>query len=224
MLRHTLHDQESEQVRKLFDVVPSQGMSIVFLDWSLRPLPPLAVLLAGEANTTLEWFGTHAPDADRGRVATCLHTVANDAAFSKQLHLVSSSLSAAENGLDALRKCNAEWIRARFTDPSLSRESFGQRIIPLEPHTKLVSRSRIVTRIDSRLRTQTSPSEEGVGKTWLPMGWWLTVHEAPILMPVIGRRVDLLDPLRPEESIAGLLAIDYGVAGKRDIAPVAKKT
>jgi hypothetical protein len=45
-----------DTVRKLSEVVPAQGMSIVFLDWSLRPLSPLAVLLAGEATTTLEWF------------------------------------------------------------------------------------------------------------------------------------------------------------------------
>ncbi len=45
--------------------------------------------------------------------------------------------------------------------------------------------------------------------------WAEQVPESPILIPVIGRRVELLDPLRPEESIAGLLANDYGVAGKR---------
>lgn len=48
-------------VRKLPEIVQSEGISVVFLDWAPRPLPALAVLLASRAEATRDWFAHHAP-------------------------------------------------------------------------------------------------------------------------------------------------------------------
>jgi hypothetical protein len=206
-------------VRKLPEIADAEGMSVLFLDWSRRPLPALAVFLAAAKSTTLDWFATHHPSADNQILDSSLSAIAGDTSFSGQWQSLKLSLSAAHNGLGTLKQRNADWIRSIFSERLLSRQTLGQIITPLDLSNTFLSRKNATAGLAKNVLLRSGPAviailgEEGVGKTWLTASLWLDSEQPPILIPVSGRRVDYLDPMRPLPTIAALLALDYADFG-----------
>lgn len=202
-------------VRKISEIIGSHGMSVVFLDWSPRPIPPLAVLLASRPESTAAWFARYAPATDTTRLSEALTGVINAHAFAQQSRILLTSLSASHIGLEALRCKNRMWLRERWTDPLVSRQEFSQIVTPLDP-----SRVTLTGRA-SRLGLETliTPSfhptvvailgEEGLGKTWLVCDWWISTPDPPILIPILGRAVEFLDTRNALDSLARVLALHY---------------
>jgi len=212
-------------IRKLPELARASGMAVVFLDWSLRPLPALAVLLASTQEATLRWICDFQPVLDTRVFESSLRTVSRQDTFTEQKNILKQALTATENGLDALRARNASWLRARLQDPILSRQSFNQTITPFDPNFLTLNREDASGKLSQRVRLQEGPAvvavlgEEGTGKTWLTLDLWRDAEAAPIVIPVIGKRVDRLDSTRPIESLAALLAEDYRDAGGSDPEP-----
>jgi hypothetical protein len=214
-----------DTVLQLSEILENHGVSLLVLDWTPRPLPPLAVLLAQSQDTTLAWFATHRSDFDPIVVGTALTTLAADPSFSGQAGQLRGSVVAAEIGLDALRKKNAEWLRARFRNRAMSQSSFGQFITISDPSAPALPRSTAARLLgDAVVIDAREPAVvavlggEGVGKTWLVSQWWAALSEPPILILVAGRRADALDPSEPLESLAKLLAQQEGQFGGKAIA------
>jgi hypothetical protein len=214
-----------DTVRQLSEVLENQGVSMLVLDWTPRPLPPLDVLLASARAATLAWFAKHRSDVDPTVVSTDLHTIAADPSFDGQAEQLRSSLAASEVGLDALRKKTAEWLRARFRNRTMSQRTFGQFITVSDPSSPALPRSTAARLLGDAMSIDAGElavvavlGGEGVGKTWLVAQWWAALSEPPILILVAGRRADALDPSEPLESLAKLLAQQEEQSGEKAIA------
>ena len=204
-----------DTVRKLSVFFEEHGMSLLMLDWSTRPIPPLAVLLALRPETTKSWFARFQPKLNQTNIQDPLDAVLQNESFPAAQTSVMASLSSAEVGLGTLRERNKTWLRERWSDSALSRQEFGQIITPLTP-TKQVLGGR-AARLDlnsvviseSRRAVIAVLGDEGVGKTWIIADWWLSSAEPPLFLPVIGKAIELLDSSDPIGSVAKLLERSY---------------
>src|SRR6185437_12815913 len=68
-------------VRKVTSAVERSGISVLFLDWTSRPLPPLSVALATKSDVTLAWFSEHHPAIDQNELKQGLESIRNSDAF-----------------------------------------------------------------------------------------------------------------------------------------------
>jgi hypothetical protein len=211
--------------RHLLEILDNYGVSLLVLDWTPRPLPPLAVLLASVRDVTLAWFAAHAPAVDTNVLAAQLNDIAASPSFPEQAAQMRQSLTAGNIGLDSLRLHTAEWLRKRFSSRTISQRSFGQFINISDPSSPALPRNtpaqllRDNMFIDSKLPAVVAVlGGEGVGKTWLVAQWWAALNPAPILILVAGRRVDCLDSTEPVESLAKLLAQQQERSGESAVA------
>jgi hypothetical protein len=206
-----------QTVAELIPALEERGVSLLVLDWTSLPLPPLAVLLTAARQRTVAWFGLHRPDLDEVPLAEALAKIAEDEAFVAQHAELVGQVTAARVGLDALRRAAEAWLGARFADPKLSQLTFGQRITVAQPNTTTVSRSGLVEALqDLVVVDEAVPvcvavlGDEGAGKTWLVAQWWRSLPDPPILVLIAGRRAELLDPSDALGSLARLLADQDG--------------
>lgn len=204
-----------DTVRKVTAAVERTGMSALFLDWSSRPLPPLAVALACMADKTIQWFADFHPSIDREPLRIALGTVRTADAFAASERRLRESLASAEVGFHAFRLKNAAWLRERWSDRLLSQSEFDQVILPLDAENHVLAgraeRGKFkVTLLDARDCPVTVVlGDEGVGKTWLIADWWLGLENRPILIPVLGRSIEELDTRNPFEALANLVRLHY---------------
>jgi hypothetical protein len=184
-----------DTIAKLTAILEDQGVTLLALDWSDRPLPPLAVLLAAAKATTLAWFAQHAPAADKQALSAQLESVSSHASFVEQAEQLRAQLKAANVGLDALRQRSGEWLRARLVDRGASQISFGQFVSVSEPTAPAQPRTLLAASLASAIASSraegvtTVLGDEGVGKTWLVAQWWAAMPNPPILLFVAGRRL-----------------------------------
>lgn len=206
-----------QTISTLVPALEEQGVTLLALDWTDRPLPVLAVLLASAKASVLGWFGAHAAAVSAPGLEACLDDIRADADFAGQSADLKASLSGATVGLDALRERSGAWLLERFSTPILSQQAFGQRLSVCTSGRPVMPRTALVEELDALI--QRHPSEptivallggEGAGKTWLAAQWWVSRRDRPILILIAGRRMDLLDPGDPLSSLAGLLAQQDG--------------
>lgn len=202
--------------RRVVRLGEERGLSVLVVDWSEHDLPRLAVLLAAAREGVVEWLTSNrpkaAPTADK-----ILRSVYESPQYERCRQELLRSVSAAEVGLDAVRRRSAEWLRARFSDRRLSQEAFGQYITVAEPASRQVPRTDATARLTGAMSEVTEQpgliavlGEEGTGKTWLVASAVMQVTPEPIVLFVAGRRGDSLDPQRPLHGIADLLADEGG--------------
>jgi len=199
-------------VRQLGRMLDDYGISFLVLDWTPRPQPPLAVLFACSSAATLEWFSKHQPAADSEVLKQALAAVRTNPHFASQAEELRISLTASEVGLDALRRKNAEWLQARFSDRAQSQLSFGQYVAVSSPSAPAMPRSSAIRSLTNELYVSEDAPDivaligaEGVGKTWLVAQWIAATIDPPIVIFVSGRRAELLNAAKPRESLANLI-------------------
>ena len=204
-----------DTVRRLSRFFEEHGMSLLILDWSIRPLPPLAVLLALRPETTTSWFTRFHPTFTQKAIQEPLEEMLQHESFPAAQTSLMASLSSAEVGLGTLRERNKTWLRERWSDSALSRQEFGQIVTPLTP-TKQVLAGRAarfnlnaLVLSESRREVIAVLGDEGVGKTWIIADWWLSSKEPPLFLPVIGKSIECLDSGDPISSLAKLLERAY---------------
>jgi len=202
-----------DTLANLTEMLMEKGITLLPLDWVARPLPPLAVLLAAAKPATLQFFSQHAPQVNGSQLEQLLNTIETDSAFAHQAKQLKQTLTAAYVGLDALRVQNAQWLRERFNNRGLSRQSFGQciSIMSAQPRA-LLSRTldHLVKADQNDIPLVAILGDEGSGKTWLVTQWWVELPQPPILLLVSGPRVNHLRQNQPLESLAHLLADQEG--------------
>lgn len=204
-----------DTVRKLSKFFEEHGMSLLMLDWSTRPIPPLAILLALRSQTTKSWFARFHPTLEQTDIQDSLGEILQHESFPVAQTSLMASLSSAEVGLGALRERNKTWLRERWSDSALSRQEFGQIITPLMPTKQVLAGRAAGFNLNSLVISESRRAviavlgDEGVGKTWIIADWWLGSVEPPLFLPVIGKAIELLDSGDPVGSIAKLLERSY---------------
>lgn len=204
----------SDQAQQLLgEVLAGRGITLLTLDWTEHPLPPLAVALATDPAITLAWFKDHAPNVDRTRLEAALKLVRQDAAFDSQVDSLREAVSAANVGYEPLRHRAETWLMRRLGNDAASQEAFGQFLTVADPASPPIPRPGPLAVLAAEMRVVVAVPRvvallagEGVGKTWLVAQWWISQPLRPVLLLVAGRRALRLDVQDPLGSIAALLA------------------
>ena len=129
-----------DTVQRLTANLAERGVVLLTLDWTERPLPPLAVAVAGERAVTLEWFAEHVPAVDQIQLGARLDVIASAPPFASQVAQLRDAVSAASVGLEPLRRHAAGWLERRLTDPAASQQAFGQYVTVSAPSAPAVLR------------------------------------------------------------------------------------
>jgi hypothetical protein len=213
---------------KLHDMLAKSGISLLTLDWTPHPLPPLAVLLSMARDKAETWFATHGPAVVTTDLRAIFDEIIAAPDFPAQRFQLLQLMRASNIGLDALRSHSTTWLRERFAHRAKSQLAFGQYITVADPVATVVERDAEMMALDgaatSILATPDTPSlilvlgEEGCGKTWVISRWLDKMPEPPIVLFVAGRRTDLLDPAKPVRSLAKLFAEQDGNSDEAAIA------
>jgi hypothetical protein len=208
-------------LEKLTLILEDYGVALLPLDWASHPLPPLAVLLAATKAGTLAWFKNHSNGLNQSNLAAQLDSISSDPHYDSQVRHLRESISAANVGLDALRRHGDEWLRARLSDRLMSQQAFGQYVTVADPTSPATPRPILVEELGKLALPDATDlaivavlGSEGVGKTWLVAKWWADLPERPIMLMIAGRRVGHLDPEEPLESLARILSHQTGFAGE----------
>jgi hypothetical protein len=200
-------------VLKLTQELEDRGISLLVLDWTPTPIPPLALLLAVAEGATVEWFAkniTSVSTDDLAKVLRCIRELPSFEAIKKRFVAVFSS---AELGLDAARSKNHEWLREHFKDRRSAQRVFGQYIAVLDPLRPIVIRKVLLQKLDKWIANHETQEmavvlgSEGVGKSWLVARWWTQLSDPPIFLISSGyfSRSEWM-PQNAEEFISQLLA------------------
>jgi hypothetical protein len=213
---------------KLHDMLANSGISLLTLDWTPHPLPPLAVLLASARDKAEAWFATYHPIPAAIDLRAIFDAIIADPDFQVQHDQLIQSMRASNVGLDALRIHSATWLHTRFANPAKSQLAFGQYITVTDPAATVIERDEALKALSdaatTTLATPAKPSlivvlgDEGCGKTWVIARWLAQMTQPPIILFVAGRRSEMLDPAKPVRSLANLLAEQDGKSSEAAIA------
>jgi len=197
---------------RLKEELDDRGISLLVLDWSPYPLPPLGVLLATARDATLEWVALHQPDA-RKTISLELSKICASAGYEAAKAKLLLDVSSSQLGLDAAKARNRDWLVERFNDPGKAQLAFGQYLSVLDSTKPAVVRESLLGELDAWLGAEKSEDiavllgPEGVGKSWLIAYWWAQLLHPPIFLIAAGyiSRSSWI-PNDPELFIAQLLA------------------
>jgi hypothetical protein len=191
------------------------GVTVLAVDWSGHPLPPLAALLAASKLAAAEWLSQAAP-SELTAITGALELIELHAAFSTTVSEIAASFSRGVVGLDDARAKNAKWLEARFASRLKARQAFGQFVAPNDPSLPSLPRNTEVEKIIAAVSDRTNQiiaviGDEGVGKTWITSLAWASLSERPIFLlcttDIESIETAQRDPLR---FLAQLLAMQTG--------------
>ena len=152
------------------------GVSVLFIDWprsSARP-PPLAVLCALAPSALLDRLSGR----DRTRARAQLERVRSHAAFGEVEHELRRTLARPDMGWTSARERVAEWLGQALGSKLHARAHLKGHLNLLDPAATPIDRPRVFEQLDAWwTATPRSPllllGEEGVGKSWASLAWWL---------------------------------------------------
>jgi len=161
-------------VAELNKTAERSGVTLVVIDWTVHPIPPLAVLLAGTRVVVTDWLRPILPAELLLRVTDALEEISSHPLFQAALDQLKTELSRETAGLGAAREKNEQWLGRRFADRSGARQVFGQFLAPSDPTFPAILRENLIQNLGSMLMSNLDPKsvialvgEEGSGKTWL---------------------------------------------------------
>lgn len=163
------------------------AVTVVTIDWSPHPLPPLAVLLAAAQPSVTEWLHSNAASADAVSIEQSLHSIAGDVAFPAAKSELTGQLTAGTAGFGTARVQNIAWLKSRFSNRNAARQAFGQFIAPDDSTALSLARSSEVKKIIDAVEDRANEivavtGDEGTGKTWLTALAWNSLETPPILL------------------------------------------
>jgi len=202
---------------KLEKMLEEQGISLLVLDWPTAPLPRLAVLLAAASARVMQWCLANTPCASASKIRAALELIESDDAFASARNQLVNEISAGYVGLSALAESNRKWCDRVFSERTASQQAFGQYLTVSDPKRPAIPRPSVEAALDAALsKVPQTPTciailgPEGSGKSWLSARWWTTAADTPILLIGGAQVANLIDPKRPMETLANLIATQEG--------------
>lgn len=169
-----------------------EGVAVEILDWPQGPadLPPLAVLCAQASHI----LSAHFPHA-ASEISGLLEPVRQHPEYEAKRARLLERLTRPEVGFAAARRRLIDWTRDALADRSIARNRLGSHANLLEQGIKRVARPALMAALRAWWDThRTQPAvilgEEGTGKTWAVLDWWLSHADIlPLTLFVTAREV-----------------------------------
>lgn len=206
---------------KLEQMLEEKGITLLILDWTIAPLPRLAVLLAAARTKVGQWSAAYLDPISSGKIDDALSALEDEEAFAPARDSLRRNASAGFVGLDALAAHNRAWCGKVFSERSESRRAFGQFLTVTDSAHPVISRPALEFELNSALGTAQIASgcvailgPEGTGKSWLAARCWATAKDKPILIIGGANIAELIDARDPQRTLAKLIAIQQD--GDRD--------
>ncbi len=165
---------------QLADIGHQLGIEVVILDWSASAtaLPPLAVLLYLAPQTCSHHFAT-AP-----RAIADVNWLSGEASLALSTSLLRETLAGPAIGFTSTRRHVAEWTRQQLKDRSDAMLAFDSHADILATHQALMPRPILEKCLEEWWLSAKPPlmallGEEGRGKTWGALSWWLGRIDEP---------------------------------------------
>lgn len=163
------------------------AVTVVALDWSRHPLPPLGVILASAAGAVYEWLTQHARSALRPAIESGFAAISSHPTYATASAEIEQSLSPPTAGWGAARVRNSAWLATTLASRLKARQVYGQFVAPDDPAMPAIDRQQTSQEIAEAM---TGPDnaivaligEEGSGKTWLSTLAWETCEARPIFL------------------------------------------
>lgn len=148
------------------------GVEVTIMDWGVGgAVPPrLATLCAAATGATSHHLGPS--------VAGDIAAVRANSFFQSEAARLRDDLRSASIGLAAAREALRYWTRAQMRDGNAARQAFDSYATLEEAGTARIVRESIDVRLDAWWNGRRAPAavligQEGMGKTWAALAWWL---------------------------------------------------
>jgi predicted XRE-type DNA-binding protein len=163
------------------------GVSVIAIDWSGHPLPPLAILLAMACDSIVEWLRPNTPESDLAHVHAALVAITSHPSFDSAASELAEALTAHSSGFGAAHAKNAAWLKSKFANRLRARQAFGQSIAPRDPAFPSLTRQSEIKKILAAIADRNNDivaitGDEGTGKTWLTTLAFGSLDKPPIFL------------------------------------------
>lgn len=160
------------------------GIDVLVLDWRKSAVPADIAILLANAPTTIQ-----AHFANNTALSIDLAGVRNHASFAAASLRLRSRLTAPTVGLDAARLSAAKFLHDKMADLNAARNAFDSFAALEQPGTKIIQRRQLYEKIDNWwAKDNGAPlallGNEGIGKTWAALGWWIEKNAADPVFPL----------------------------------------
>lgn len=178
------------------------GIGVVIIDWPLSAtiLPLLAVLCALTPEAVFERLDP----VRKASVIDCLDQIRQHPNFTSASAELVERLTQPDLGWTAARRAMADWLREVFADPNAGLAELDGLVNLQDGRVRRISRPKLEATLnhwwDSRLPHIALLGEEGVGKSWAPLIWWLgrageDGTGLPLTLVIPARDVDKADAM-----------------------------
>lgn len=191
------------------------GVDVVVFDWDDDKVTPpsLATLCAAAPAASAHHLGKAA--------ASDIAAVRANAFFAAEAARIRDALRAASIGLAAARSALSDWLRAHMRDAASARTAFDSYATLAAPDAGLIARLTITAQLDAWWQSGPTTAmamlgQEGRGKTWAALSWWLDKSAADPDFPLT-----FVVPARDVASSDGPLLLAtalHDATGLRDVA------
>ena len=191
----TTKEVSEQTITEMENAARPRGVEVVVIDWSTRRLPRLAALCALD------------PDLFEARIGTghneLMQAIVNSADYPSALEAINKDLHAPTIGYELLRQASHRRVREIWTKRRKARFLFNQDVAGGRDGRTYIERVGPLTQLDHWYR---EPEEdrpaivlglEGMGKTWVSVGWLhsrleglpivIVVPSSSIVGPITGR-------------------------------------
>jgi hypothetical protein len=189
------------------------GVAVQILDWASGDLAKLPVLCASAPKAVVDFLGEREfsqPETDG--VREDLEGLACNPGFDEATNKIRQEFSEANIGYDHARQSSNEHLNTSMADPRAAKARLHQLLDIANPSGRLIHRRAAAGFLNEWWRSwpqNPRPAillgEEGTGKTWAAMSWWLGLGDsAPLTIFVPSGRNEFENP---REIIASELAL-----------------
>ncbi|KJS34791.1 MAG: hypothetical protein VR70_16985 [Rhodospirillaceae bacterium BRH_c57] len=172
----TTREIKENDRRALEAVGEEDGIAVEILDWPQGPdsLPPLAVLFAAADHVT----ATHLSNA-AAKVGGLLDAVRQHPRYEAERARLLDRLTRPDVGYAAARRRLIDWTRDALSETTIARNRLGSHANLLEQEVKRICRPVPEAKLEAwwnekHYEAAAILGDEGTGKTWATLEWWLT--------------------------------------------------
>lgn len=188
-----------------------QRIAVQILDWNATNTPDLPVLCAAALEKTTGFLteqGTSPQELDE--VTRELETLAKAPGFDRAVERIKQAFREAHIGYDHAKQATHRRLTQSMTEPREAKANLHQLLDIRNPTGKLIRRRSASDFLNdwwNNWPAKPGPAvllgDEGNGKTWAGIAWWLAQEDTPLTLFIPSGRNDTEDP---QELMAAELA------------------